>query len=98
MSANPRCEPRCRSAGSGPRAASRRPVAEAGRRSLAEVGGVEITGIDLATGLSDERRDWLLASFRTHPILVFRDQHLTKQQQYDFTLNFGESSPSTSIA
>src|SRR4051812_1095419 len=59
-------------------------------RSLTEVGGIEITGIDLALKLSDERRDWLLAIFRTHPILVFRDQHLTKQQQYDFTLNFGE--------
>jgi alpha-ketoglutarate-dependent taurine dioxygenase len=59
-------------------------------RPLAEVGGIEISGVDLAQPLTDDRRDWLLATFRSHPILVFRDQHLTKQQQYDFTLNFGE--------
>jgi taurine dioxygenase len=57
---------------------------------LAEVGGVEIAGIDLAQNLSDERRDWIVQSFRSHPILVFRGQHLSKEQQYAFTLNFGE--------
>ena len=59
-------------------------------RPLAEVGGIEITGIDLAQPLSPERRARLLETFRNHPILVFRDQHLTKEQQYEFTLNFGE--------
>jgi taurine dioxygenase len=58
-------------------------------RPLADIGGMEITGLDLAQPLSDDRRDWLLATFRSHPVLVFRDQHLTKPQQYDFTLNFG---------
>ncbi len=57
---------------------------------LAEVGGVEITGIDLAQTLSPEQCDGIVQSFRTHPVLVFRDQHLTKDQQYAFTLNFGE--------
>jgi taurine dioxygenase len=59
-------------------------------RPLAEVGGVEISGVNLSEPLSDERHEWLLETFRMHPILVFRGQHLTKQQQYDFTLNFGE--------
>lgn len=57
---------------------------------LAEVGGVEITGIDLALTLPAERRDWIVQTFRAHPILVFRDQHLTKDEQHAFTLNFGE--------
>jgi len=59
-------------------------------RPLAGIGGIEITSVDLSEPLSAARRDWLLATFRTHPVLVFRGQHLTKPQQYDFTLNFGE--------
>ena len=59
-------------------------------RSLPEFGGIEITGIDLSHPLSRERKDWLLRTFRAHPVMVFRDQHLTKEQQYEFTLNFGE--------
>ncbi len=59
-------------------------------RSLPEFGGIEITGIDLSHPLSRERKDWLLGTFRAHPVMVFRDQHLTKEQQYEFTLNFGE--------
>ncbi|MGA3399249.1 MAG: TauD/TfdA family dioxygenase [Acetobacteraceae bacterium] len=58
--------------------------------SLADVGGMEIAGIDLAQPLSPARRERIVQSFRTHPILVFRDQHLTKDQQHAFTLNFGE--------
>jgi len=59
-------------------------------RPLQDVGGIEITGVDLSRPLNGERRDWLLRTSRAHPILVFRDQILTKQQQYDFTLNLGE--------
>jgi hypothetical protein len=57
---------------------------------LAEVGGVEIADIDLAQPLSPEQCAWIVQTFRTHPILVFRGQHLSKDQQYAFTLNFGE--------
>jgi len=57
---------------------------------LAAVGGVEITGIDLSRTLSSARKDHILALFAGHPILVFRDQALTKEKQYNFTLNFGE--------
>jgi alpha-ketoglutarate-dependent taurine dioxygenase len=67
---------------SGPRPAETPP--------LAAIGGLEITGLDLSQPLSEARRDWLLRMFRTHPVLVFRDQRLARQQQYDFTLNFGE--------
>jgi taurine dioxygenase len=58
--------------------------------SLAAVGGMEITGIDLAQPLSPQQRDEIVQAFRTHPILLFRNQRLTKAQQYAFTLNFGE--------
>ncbi len=51
---------------------------------LAVIGGTEITGIDLAQPLTNALRNDILAIFQTHPVLVFRDQ------QYDFTLNFGE--------
>jgi alpha-ketoglutarate-dependent taurine dioxygenase len=66
----------------GPRAAE--------TRSLPEIGGIEINGIDLSEPLTQERKDWLLRTFRAHPVIVFRDQNLTKDQQYEFTLTFGE--------
>ncbi len=59
-------------------------------RSLRECGGLEITDLDLSRPLPSDRRESLLAAFRAHPVLVFRDQALTKEQQYDFTLNFGD--------
>jgi alpha-ketoglutarate-dependent taurine dioxygenase len=57
---------------------------------LAAAGGIEITGLDLAQTLSQADKQRIQNLFAAHPILVFRDQHLTKQQQYDFTLNFGD--------
>jgi alpha-ketoglutarate-dependent taurine dioxygenase len=59
-------------------------------RSLPEIGGIEVNGIDLSEPLSQERKDWLIRTFRAHPVIVFRDQHLSKEQQYEFTLTFGE--------
>jgi taurine dioxygenase len=59
-------------------------------QKLEDVGGIEITGMDLSRPLSAADREAIMAAFRAHPILVFRGQHLTKEQQYDFTLNFGE--------
>lgn len=59
-------------------------------RSLAEVGGIEVTGVDLSVTLDESYRNEILGLFRKHPILVFRDQRLTKQQQYAFATNFGE--------
>jgi alpha-ketoglutarate-dependent taurine dioxygenase len=57
---------------------------------LAAAGGVEITGIDLSKDLSPVAKQRILDLFAAHPILVFRDQQLTKEQQYNFTVNFGE--------
>jgi len=57
---------------------------------LAAVGGVEITDIDLSRDLTPAAKQHILDLFAAHPILVFRNQHLSKEQQYNFTLNFGE--------
>lgn len=59
-------------------------------RRLAEVGAAEITGLDLSQPITPALRERIMAAFLEHHILVFRDQHLSKDQQYAFTLNFGE--------
>ena len=58
--------------------------------SLDAFGGIEIVDIDLSQSLTEGQRDRILRLFRKHPVLVFRGQKLTKDQQYAFTLNFGE--------
>lgn len=72
-----------------------RPLPRTGPRpeetlSLSAAGGVEITDLDLSRPLTDTSRDRILALFRRHPIMVFRDQRLTREQQFDFTTHFGE--------
>lgn len=57
---------------------------------LEDFGGIEISDIDLSQPLTEPRRDRAMRLFRKHPVLVFRDQTLTKDEQYEFTLNFGE--------
>ncbi len=57
---------------------------------LAAVGGVEITDIDLSQDLTPAVKRHILNLFAAHPILVFRNQNLNNEQQYHFTLNFGE--------
>jgi alpha-ketoglutarate-dependent taurine dioxygenase len=59
-------------------------------RRLTATGGVEITDIDLARPLTPSAKTRILDLFATHPILVFPNQHLNREQQYEFTLNFGE--------
>jgi alpha-ketoglutarate-dependent taurine dioxygenase len=59
-------------------------------RTLEAVGGIEITDIDLSQPLAPSLRDHVARTFRKHPILVFRGQQLTKPQQHEFTLHFGE--------
>lgn len=57
---------------------------------LEAVGGAEITDVDLSRPLTPALKERILNLFAAHPILVFRNQTLTKEQQYTFTLNFGE--------
>src|SRR3954451_16073500 len=57
---------------------------------LSPAGGVAITGADLSRPLSPAFRDAILAAFREHHVVVFRDQDLGKEAQLAFTLQFGE--------
>lgn len=57
--------------------------------SLSTFGGVAVTGMDLSQPLADADRDRILTLFRVHPIMVFRGQALTREQQFDFTTHFG---------
>ena len=57
---------------------------------MSPAGGVAITGADLSRPLSPGVRDTILAAFRDHHILVFRDQDLSKDEQFEFTRQFGE--------
>jgi alpha-ketoglutarate-dependent taurine dioxygenase len=59
-------------------------------RRLSSAAGYEITGVDLAQPLSPALEDVIMAAFLEHHVLVFRDQHLTKDQQFALTLAFGE--------
>ena len=52
--------------------------------------GAEITGIDLSEPITESVRDAILDALVTYRVLAFRDQDLTKDQQFDFTENFGE--------
>src|SRR5260370_38881806 len=57
---------------------------------LSEAGGVTITGLDLSTPLPVSRREQLREAFRIHHVLVFPEQVLSREQQFEFIANFGE--------
>lgn len=57
---------------------------------LSPAGGVAITGADLSRPLSPAVREAVLAAFRDHHVLVFRDQDLSREDQLAFTRQFGE--------
>src|SRR5437764_10756771 len=57
---------------------------------LSEAGGATITGLDLSTPLPPSRREQIREAFRTHHFLVFPEQVLSREQQFEFIANFGE--------
>jgi len=57
---------------------------------LSPAGGVAITGADLGKPLSPAALDAVMAAFREHHVLVFRDQDLSNEAQLAFTTQFGE--------
>ena len=57
---------------------------------LSPAGGVAIMGTDLSRPLSPIFREAILAAFRDHHIVVFRDQDLSSDEQLVFTRQFGE--------
>ena len=58
-------------------------------KPITEIGGAEITGLDLSQPIDSELRDAIMRAFLEFHILVFRDQDLTKDQQAAFSQNFG---------
>ena len=59
-------------------------------RHISDVAGAEVTGVDLSQPISREMADAIMRAMEEFHVLAFRDQDLTKDQQYAFTLNFGE--------
>ena len=59
-------------------------------RRIAEIGGAEISGVDLSQPLSPETRDAIYAAFLEHFIIVFHDQDLDPAAQEAFSRNFGD--------
>jgi taurine dioxygenase len=52
--------------------------------------GAEVSGVDISKALSDSEAAQIRQALNDHKVLIFRDQPITPQQQYDFALNFGE--------
>jgi alpha-ketoglutarate-dependent 2,4-dichlorophenoxyacetate dioxygenase len=57
---------------------------------LSEAGGVAITGLDLSIPLPTCLREQIREAFRAHHVLVFPEQLLSREQQFEFIANFGE--------
>jgi taurine dioxygenase len=57
---------------------------------LSSAGGIEILGADLSQPATAELAAQIHQALLDHQIVVVRGQALTKEQQYNFTLNFGE--------
>jgi taurine dioxygenase len=58
-------------------------------RPLSDTMAAEVTGLDLSQPLDDSTRDAIYDALLNYQILVFRDQQLSKQQQIDFSQQFG---------
>ena len=52
--------------------------------------GARVDGVDLSRPLSPELQDAIWRAFLEHHVVVFPDQPLTREQQFDFAANFGE--------
>jgi alpha-ketoglutarate-dependent taurine dioxygenase len=57
---------------------------------LSPAGGVVIGGIDLSQPITQNEIALILDAFREHHIVVFREQVLSREQQFAFCSNFGE--------
>ncbi len=59
-------------------------------RKLSHALGAEVIGIDLARELSDAHFEEVHRAFLQYSILLFRDQHITREQHIAFSRRFGE--------
>jgi alpha-ketoglutarate-dependent taurine dioxygenase len=69
---------------------ARAKVAPVTEPRLTAAGGVVIGVVDLSRPLSPALKDRILAALHDHHIVVFRDQTLTREQQFAFSASFGE--------
>jgi alpha-ketoglutarate-dependent taurine dioxygenase len=58
--------------------------------SLGPACGVAISGADLAQPLTPEFKKAVVSALLAHRVVVFPGQHLTREQQFAFTAEFGE--------
>ena len=64
-------------------------------RPLSPAVGAEIIGLDLSQPMSDEVFAQVLDTWHRHLVILFRDQHLSEDQQVAFAERFGPISRST---
>lgn len=69
--------------------ASRPPADAFGARALTPAIGTEITGVDLSVPISDETFAKVLETWHQNLVILFRDQHLTEDDQVRFGERFG---------
>ena len=62
-------------------------------RPLTPTFGAELSGIDLASGLSPAARAEIFALWRRHLVIVIRDQRLSPAELLDFARGFGALDP-----
>jgi taurine dioxygenase len=60
------------------------------KRQLSPAGGVELRGIDLSQPMSPETKDTVAAALLAHQFVLFPDQSLTRERQFEFAAEFGE--------
>ena len=65
-------------------------IATLNAKPLVAAAGAEIGGADLSQPLDAALKNAIMAAFLQHHVLVFRGQHLTKDEQLVLTLRFGE--------
>ena len=58
-------------------------------KPITDIGGAEITGLDISEPIGPDIRDAIMRAFLEFHILVFRDQDLTKDERAAFSENFG---------
>lgn len=58
-------------------------------RPLSDALGAEVIGIDVTQPINDAAFTLLHKAHLNYQVLVFREQHLTPQQQIDFSVRFG---------
>src|SRR5690242_7193498 len=59
-------------------------------RPLSAALGAEIVGVDLSAPMDDATFDRILDAWHAHLVLLFRDQHLSEEDEVAFAQRFGE--------